>query len=830
MPWIRGNNLKHTPILKLFSKAKQFFPRLKFLGIQNKPYFVVKGRFWFGERISHSTETHKLKTSRTAIAMGALTVGTYACLSQHTPVLTAAFEDEEENSQKEETLLKLIIESLDNIEFVRGKEIILLMGATGAGKSTLVNYLLGRKMKIVNGMMEVEGQTLAEIGKNPMRSQTVHPGVYERDGRIYIDCPGLFDTRMLEGMWAKLSTQLLIKNSAQIKGIILVVDHASMLAMRGKPLLDLCESLTIFFKDTQKLSNSISLVITRTEGYKSQPSATEITEYIQKAIEEREREIKQIDSEYGIGDAQVLLKVHKRTTFEQSGTKAKYEGFHRVVRALRLISSAKIIVANLVDKQRGTAKAIHDQINTLMPISPTEVVSERLASTERRDFDNLIHGTASRNYRLLCKQQELFSKIKQAKYELKKPYANENEKAIEEYTKRGNAILLEIEKIALERSDLETQGDEDVCVYKDSCVENRDPLGFLGWSFKKFEYEGQPFTKIRVTKNDGSEFIPGTWFSGDGYFEEEIIQNSMYSSTYKSAYYHNGDVSIEIYGKQKYLKEHIQKRNNLEASLKKATEELQKNKEEYAQLVKAASGEEREKLNKQRLEQIKSDILRLERSLISITNSLEHRWNSFFAIQNVVKLWGDYTNEKTDFMIQSFCKELNNPGIYMSHAEQLCAMGRYDAAIERYKQAIRYDPWARDNVYFVYEWVGDSLKTLERFEEADNYYKMALAGDIPLFKKFEIEKKRSEIMPCIHLAAPAIPNKKDANVKTSIWCSPKVIGSSTVVGLFWSGISYYYGASLPNAMAIGSVAGTMVGGGIAYKESIQPVQAKKFRS
>lgn len=78
----------------------------------------------------------------------------------------------------------MIESNLEQSDLIQGKDIVLVLGATGVGKSTSINYLLGKKMvwskmqnQAKNYVYEVEGITVAKgdeeaaiIGTKPMES------------------------------------------------------------------------------------------------------------------------------------------------------------------------------------------------------------------------------------------------------------------------------------------------------------------------------------------------------------------------------------------------------------------------------------------------------------------------------------------------------------------------------------------------------------------------------------------------------------------------------------------------------------------------------------
>lgn len=163
------------------------------------------------------------------------------------------------------------------IDSAKDKEVVLVIGSTGAGKSTFINYLAGRKMKLDTTQMDdvvVCDNPLAEIGHG-MKSHTDRPQLYQEPGSslILCDCPGFFDNRGLDVEVANaIGIQSLAKNSKLVKGIILIVDRASFLSGRGQTLeLTIQSTLKFLGPNLGKNLDSVMMLISKVPNEKIKP-------------------------------------------------------------------------------------------------------------------------------------------------------------------------------------------------------------------------------------------------------------------------------------------------------------------------------------------------------------------------------------------------------------------------------------------------------------------------------------------------------------------------------------------------------------------------------
>lgn len=213
-------------------------------------------------------------------------------------------------------------QTFDFVNKVRSKllvspnpKIILLIGNTGVGKSTLVHYVTGNYSRIM--ALEPEGSSseyrvhdgLDEGGdmESSTVSRTLIPEMnVDEEQNVWYDCPGFGDTR---NETVEIATTFLIKsvieNAKSIK-IVLVVNYDSVTATHDRQDFD--RSLTRVVELAQnitKFEDSISLVITKAPSY-----------YI------RGREISEM-SEESVKNSTAQFAIDLREVLKQKGSNEK---------------------------------------------------------------------------------------------------------------------------------------------------------------------------------------------------------------------------------------------------------------------------------------------------------------------------------------------------------------------------------------------------------------------------------------------------------------------------------------------------------------------------
>jgi energy-coupling factor transporter ATP-binding protein EcfA2 len=174
-------------------------------------------------------------------------------------------------------------------ENAKEQELIVVIGNAGSGKSTLVNYLYGCKMKrvkpqdlgitglekvvVVDNTSEDTSKEIMQIG-HTRKSNTFMPQIAtDQNGFTFCDCPGFFDNRGMEiNIAHAVNTKKTFFEAKNIK-IIMLISYHSLVADKAQGLSDMIKSSCGLFGSKENLiknKDSILLGITKVPLMESQ--------------------------------------------------------------------------------------------------------------------------------------------------------------------------------------------------------------------------------------------------------------------------------------------------------------------------------------------------------------------------------------------------------------------------------------------------------------------------------------------------------------------------------------------------------------------------------
>ncbi|ACE06731.1 hypothetical protein Aasi_1441 [Candidatus Amoebophilus asiaticus 5a2] len=232
-----------------------------------------------------STIAHKNETSFTKTKQEELYEEINTFLSTIAHKHESSFTEEEQKKLYNVSLfLQKEMEEISNIAYGEEKKpLIVLLGNTGAGKSTIVHWLTGKKMFSIKDFTIASSKQgdnkfhyiFSDTQNNtPDVSSKIAPGKKSKtsmpelwpdpEGWVYADCPGFNDTRgTLQKIKNALYIQALLKHHNRVKFLfVMPAGIFDSSVNRVKDVADALANLKNMFKDPYKLKNNISLVVT----------------------------------------------------------------------------------------------------------------------------------------------------------------------------------------------------------------------------------------------------------------------------------------------------------------------------------------------------------------------------------------------------------------------------------------------------------------------------------------------------------------------------------------------------------------------------------------
>ena len=208
--------------------------------------------------------------------------------------LQASFSREEQeelhdvNHSNIRTILeKYMRENAEILNSSKDKDIVAFIGKTGSGKSTLINYLSNKELRVSSTgalvLSNPSDPTTMKIGVG-FESETFLPQYVNNQNLMFYDLPGIGETR---GTAISLVNACFIKSiieKARTTRLIFVIGQDEMTAERGRSFKDLSAIINNLIPN-EIMENFSSLVITKsTPGLDNQRLINRLTEVTEPGV------------------------------------------------------------------------------------------------------------------------------------------------------------------------------------------------------------------------------------------------------------------------------------------------------------------------------------------------------------------------------------------------------------------------------------------------------------------------------------------------------------------------------------------------------------------
>mmetsp|Transcript_6635 Transcript_6635/g.8980 ORF Transcript_6635/g.8980 Transcript_6635/m.8980 type:complete len:1367 (+) Transcript_6635:367-4467(+) len=172
-------------------------------------------------------------------------------------------------SHRSELLRRSIQVGQKFAEKAKGKQLIVVLGNTGMGKSTLINLLCGKRIVLNdNGYEVAKGDTMLTKISHGCISETFLPELIDdpqgNTDIVFCDCPGFFDTRGLEiNIGNGVSMSSIFQRAKNLK-IILLMSYFTLVAEKeqdNKEAMEMLNCCTQLFGSKEQFTCNIGSIL-----------------------------------------------------------------------------------------------------------------------------------------------------------------------------------------------------------------------------------------------------------------------------------------------------------------------------------------------------------------------------------------------------------------------------------------------------------------------------------------------------------------------------------------------------------------------------------------
>ena len=550
--------------------------------------------------------------------------------------------------------VRLLEDSFEPIQAGVNKEQVLFIGKTGAGKSTLINYLMGvtykrSRKKAKKYAKAVAGNEVACVGHS-MTSETLYPQTFSKSGVgfSYCDLAGFGENRGgEEGVCASCGPQMLTNVSKGIKGILLVMDFPSFESSRGAHFKEMMTLLgKIIRQQDQIVADNVYFVITKLPADLMDITAEDLVEDFVRPILGERSILSQIGDIFTGRGRQTLYNRLKQGDLSEEDIGRLY--------VLHLMSEdpSRILLPDIFD--RGQSAQMLDAAIARNRLRNRRDYDFQSTDGAQGKFNSLLSKLADeflsrkkkitihlpeREQKLSDKQIGIEREIKDLRKEIEVRQREKSQSfnpaaiqaqiiAIEEKIQNSEA---EIERLTLSKTNLrneikdngglesdlhEAEKPEKVTLWDEKFTPNWSKQGKGGVKFhssgKTFSYSGLPFIEVEATSNKGG-------------FSSTKSNNAAgtYSTKYDCHRHTDAQANVKIHTTRNLMPEWQDKIKNIKQKIARKEKEMNDIDIEIP-FIKARISSFREEISQRQQEIIKGE-LAIESRNARLDNEIERR-------------------------------------------------------------------------------------------------------------------------------------------------------------------------------------------------------------
>jgi GTP-binding protein EngB required for normal cell division len=404
-----------------------------------------------------------------------------------------------------------------DLKSIEGKPVVVVLGVTGAGKSTTISRLLGGKFKYVNNKLKLTESKIAtaRIGDTD-RSETLHVSLFmdEKNQIVYLDTPGFGETGRgnTAALWVDNTLNLILDLAGSIDAVMVVIDYQSMRTARAQAFKELIKSLSVFLNGSQFFYDSMFFVMNRSmiynhsKGKMEQVSVSDIIAQAESLQSISKDELDELTKPF----KNILGKIDKEIPGEII---KKIEDCDNLIRLLTQMIGhpEKIVFMNPTDKGESN-KNILETIKTC-PIISKQKLKGVMESKPKNDllFYDVLSVTVNQYLESLHKKSALLGvalKTLEAKKSTFKLIDEGWQKVKDFYIKKKkDKLLVEQQNINSDQQTIQQlQASTKLVTYHEIQTSRVRTSSFWswkcfggGWGIETVNYAGLPFYSAKIT-------------------------------------------------------------------------------------------------------------------------------------------------------------------------------------------------------------------------------------------------------------------------------------------------------------------------------------------